>query len=254
MPRIPGKLALLATGTVAAAILNRLRRERTGLSFDRKVVLITGGSRGLGLALAEEIAKSGARLAICARDAGELSEAEARLKRLGAEVLAKPCDVSDEDAMYRFVNDVEQHFGRIDILINNAGIIMVGPARTFTAEDLRRSMDTIYWGAVFPTLAVLPGMTGRGAGSIVNITSIGGYLSVPHLLPYSAAKFALAGFSEGLSAELSGTGVNVTTVVPDVMRTGSYRHARFKGQHQKEYGWFATGASLPWRRSPSRTL
>jgi short-subunit dehydrogenase len=106
-------------------------------------------------------------------------------------------------------------------------------------------MDTMFWGIVRPTLAVLPGMRARKAGQIVNITSIGGKVSVPHLLPYSSAKFAAVGFSEGLSAEVARDGVHVLTVVPGLMRTGSHVNALFKGKNRLEYGWFSLGASLP---------
>jgi short-subunit dehydrogenase len=106
-------------------------------------------------------------------------------------------------------------------------------------------MDAMFWGVVHMTLAVLPDMVTRGSGSIANITSIGGKFPAPHLVPYEAAKFAAVGFSEALTVDLAGTGVRVTTVVPGLMRTGSYRNALFKGQHEYEYTWFGLGASLP---------
>ena len=106
-------------------------------------------------------------------------------------------------------------------------------------------MAIIFWGAVYPTLEVLPQMRARRAGRIVTITSIGGKVSVPHLLPYSAAKFAVTGFSEGLRAELARSGIAVVTVVPWLMRTGSHLNAEFKGQHRREFGWFSLGATLP---------
>jgi short-subunit dehydrogenase len=104
----------------------------------------------------------------------------------------------------------------------------------------------MYWGVVYPSLAVLPQMRARGNGRIVNVTSIGGKMAVPHLLPYSSAKFAAVGFSEGLAAEVAKDGITVTTIVPGLMRTGSHLHAQTKGQHEAEYGWFSLGASLPF--------
>jgi hypothetical protein len=103
----------------------------------------------------------------------------------------------------------------------------------------------MYWGMVYTTLAAYPEMAQRGRGRIVNITSFGGKVAVPHLLPYSAAKFAAVGFSEGLRAELAKDNIKVTTVVPGLLRTGSHMNATFKGDHRKEYSWFAMGASLP---------
>jgi NAD(P)-dependent dehydrogenase (short-subunit alcohol dehydrogenase family) len=136
-------------------------------------------------------------------------------------------------------------FGRLDVLVNNAGIITVGPLKTQTLEDFERAMDTIFWGMVYPTLEVLPQMLARRSGRIANITSIGGRISVPHLLPYNCAKFATVGFSEGLRAELAKENIKVTTVVPGLMRTGSYINAEMKGKQRAEYAWFSLSSSLP---------
>lgn len=114
-------------------------------------------------------------------------------------------------------------------------------------------MNTNFWAALYTALEVLPGMRARGEGRIVNISSIGGKLSMPHLLPYSASKFALTGFSEGLRAELSGEGITVTTVFPGLMRTGSARNATFKGQNRKEFAWFSIADSLPGLSMSVRT-
>ncbi|HKY04409.1 MAG TPA: SDR family NAD(P)-dependent oxidoreductase, partial [Blastocatellia bacterium] len=132
-----------------------------------------------------------------------------------------------------------------DVLINNAGVIEVGPMDVMTAGDYEEAMRTHFWGPLYTTLAVLPAMRSRSEGRIVNISSIGGKISVPHLLPYSASKFALTGFSEGLRAELAGDGIVVTTVCPGLMRTGSPRNATFKGRHRGEFAWFMISDSLP---------
>jgi short-subunit dehydrogenase len=112
-------------------------------------------------------------------------------------------------------------------------------------DDFVQAMATHFWGPLHAIFAVLPDMRRRREGRIVNITSIGGKISVPHLLPYSASKFALVGLSEGLRAELAKDGIVVTTVSPGLMRTGSPRHAMFKGQHRAEYAWFNLSDSLP---------
>lgn len=210
-----------------------------------KSVLITGGSRGLGLAMAHECARAGARVAICARDQRELEIAGQQLQALGAEVLAIPCDITDRDDVLKMVNEVKARFGQIDVLINNAGVIQVGPIESQTITDFQEAMDIMFWGIVYPTLAVLPEMIRRRHGYIGNVTSIGGKIAMPHLVPYDSAKFAAVGFSEGLHAEVAKYGIKVTTICPGLMRTGSYLNAYFKGQNRQEFTWFALGATTP---------
>jgi len=123
--------------------------------------------------------------------------------------------VTNQEQVCSVVDQVTQHFGRVDIVVNNAGIIQVGPMSTTTVEDFATALDVMFWGALYPTLAVLPQMRARRSGHIVNITSIGGMVSVPHLLPYTCAKFAAVGLSKGLRAELGQEGIHVTTVVLD---------------------------------------
>jgi short-subunit dehydrogenase len=182
---------------------------------------------------------------VCARDADELDRAAQDIATLGAEVLAIACDVGDRAQVQALIDRATQHFGRIDVLIANAGEIMVGPLSTLSLDDFERAMDVMFWGVVYPTFAVLPQMRSRRSGRIGVITSIGGKVSMPHLLAYGAAKFAAVGFAEGLRAELARDGVTVTTIVPGLMRTGSHLHAQFKSQHRKEFVWFSLGATLP---------
>ncbi len=143
------------------------------------------------------------------------------------------------------MGEVLDRFGRVDVLINNAGIIQASPVECTTEEDYDRSLATHFYGPMYLVETVLPGMKARRQGRIANIASIGGKLSPPHLLPYTAGKFALVGYSEGLGVELAKDGIRVTTICPGLMRTGSIVNAEFKGQHRKEYGWFAAGASIP---------
>lgn len=222
-----------------------LRRMRPDFDFRDSVVAITGGSRGLGFALALEFGRRGAKIAICARDEDILHEAEHRLHAYSIPVCAFRCDIGVRAEAEAFIRRVEDDFGRIDVLVNNAGNIEVGPLESQRIEDFEKAMATMYWGAVYTTMAAYPAMAQRGQGRIVNIASFGGKVSVPHLLPYCAAKFAAVGFSEGLRSELAKDGVKVTTVVPGLLRTGSHMNATFKGDHRKEYSWFSLGASLP---------
>jgi short-subunit dehydrogenase len=229
----------------ASLILPVLRRNRRSVDLRGQTALITGSSRGLGFILARKLAAEGCKVVICARDSIALEKARADLAAQGATVLAVPCDVSDQNQVAELITIANEHFGPIDILINNAGVIGVGPLQNTTVEDFRMAMGVMFWGVLYPTLAVLPQMKARRQGRIINITSIGGKVSVPHLLPYGSAKFAAVGFSEGLRAEVAQQGISVTTVVPGLMRTGSYLHALFRGRHQDEFTWFALGATLP---------
>ncbi len=240
---------LLAAGLALAGreAWARLRAE----NLDGQVALITGGSRGLGLALAREFARQGCRLALCARDPEELQQAQASLADTGAEIFTVPCDVREQESVNDMVAAVTARYGQIDILVNNAGIIQVGPVQNMTASDFADALQSDFWGTLYPVLAVLPQMQQRRAGRIVNVTSIGGKISVPHLLPYSCAKFAATGLSVGLRAELARDGITVTTIAPGLLRTGSFLHALFKGHQGGEYAWFSVSDNLPGGSVPA---
>lgn len=237
-------LTLAAAGVGAYWAYRTLTSPGVGY-FRGKNVLITGGSRGLGLVLARQLADAGARLAICARDPDELGRAYDDLKVRGGRVVAIECDVTDRGRVRELVAVTRQRLGPIDVLVNNAGIIGVGPLEEMRLEDFERAMQTHYWACLHACLEVVQEMKARRGGHIVNITSFGGKVAVPHMLPYVGSKFAAVGLSEGLRAELAEHGVKVTTVVPGLMRTGSHLQAEFKGRHEQEYAWFAAGAGVP---------
>ncbi len=219
-------------------------RERR-LSLEGQVAVIAGASRGLGFLLAREFAREGCQIVICARDEAELERAREDLQAAGANVFAVPCDITDREQVRRFISLARSRYGRIDILCNVAGTIQVGPVETMTLEDFERAMKVMFWGTLYATLEVLPEMMERRSGRIVNITSIGGKVSVPHLLPYNCAKFAAVALSEGLHAEMRKYGIKVVTIVPGLMRTGSFLNAFFTGRQEKEFAWFGLGATLP---------
>ncbi|MGW0662907.1 SDR family NAD(P)-dependent oxidoreductase [Streptodolium elevatio] len=229
---------------MGGTMLTFTRRRRAW--FRDRTALVTGGSRGLGLLIARELAAHGARVAICARDGAELARAVEDIRdATGSRVTPFVCDLADTRQVDGLVDAVRKDFGSIDVLVNNAGIISVAPVESVAPEQFEAAMDVMFLGPMRLTLALVPDMRARGDGRVVNVTSIGGRIAAPHLLPYDCAKFAAVGFSEGLRAELAGSGVSVTTVVPGLMRTGSHRAARFGGQPEKEYAWFAAAASLP---------
>jgi NAD(P)-dependent dehydrogenase (short-subunit alcohol dehydrogenase family) len=234
---------LLPLGGAAAAWWALQRLRAAAVSLRGQVALITGGSRGLGVLLARELARQGCRIAICARDAAELYRTRLNLENRGAEVFAQVCDVTSREQVEHTVAATVRRFGRLDILVNNAGIIQVGPIETMNVVDFQHTMAVNFWGTVYASLAAAEVMKQQGSGRIVNITSIGGKVAVPHLLPYDSAKFAALGFSEGLRTELVRHGVSVTTVIPGLMRTGSYTNALFKGQPAREFGWFSVAAN-----------
>jgi len=229
----------IATGIAAARFLPSTYDIR------EKTVFISGGSRGLGLLLAREFARRGAKVAISARDADALARATDDLKQITRHVLSMESDITMREEADAALDQVRRKFGPIDVLVNNAGTICVGPLEVMTIDDFRDSLNTHFWGPYFASMAVLGEMQSRRQGRIVNISSIGGKICVPHLLPYCVGKFALTGFSEGLRSALLKDNIYVTTVCPGLMRTGSSRNALFKGNNEAEYAWFATSDALP---------
>jgi NAD(P)-dependent dehydrogenase (short-subunit alcohol dehydrogenase family) len=232
--------ALLFGAWLTARVIRTAR-----YSLRDKVAVITGGSRGLGLVLARHICAQGGSVALVARDPEELGRAKADLGPRGGAVLTVECDLLDARQIQSAVRQIIDRFGKIDILINNAGIIEVGPLENMAREDFERAMRLHFW-APFELIAqVVPEMRIWGGGRIVNISSIGGKVAVPHLAPYSASKFALTGFSDAIRAELARDNIRVTTVAPGMMRTGSHVNAKFKGKHDMEFAWFAASAGAP---------
>ncbi len=232
--------ALLVGGWIIARVIRTAQ-----YTLRDKVVLISGGSRGLGLVLARHICDQGGKVALLARDSEELARAKADLTARGGRVLTVECDLFDRDQIHAAVRKVIDHFGGIDILINNAGIIEVGPLDHMTREDYDRAMRVHFWAPYELISQIAPKMRLSGGGRIVNITSIGGKVAVPHLAPYNASKFALTGFSDAIRAELARDNIQVTTVAPGLMRTGSHVNAKFKGNHNAEFAWFSAGSGTP---------
>lgn len=219
--------------------------RRTPFSYAGRVAVITGGSRGLGLLLARQLKRQGARVVLLARGREELGRAFHELDYPRGSLLAIPCDVADRAQVQHAIDSALHYFGRIDVLINNAGVIQVGPLAQMTYDDFQRAMNTHFWGTLHCTEAVLPHMRQRRGGRIINIASIGGLVAVPHLAPYAASKFAVVGYSDAIRSELASSGIRVTTVCPGLMRTGSAINAQIKGKHEAEFAWFGVLSSMP---------
>ena len=230
--------------TLGAALLARGMRAARALDFRDKVVVITG-ARGLALEMARQLGSEGARITIAARVEGELDRARQDLADRGIDAATVVCDITNREAAQQLVRSVVARTGRIDVLINNAGIIQVGPLEHMQRGDFEEAMAVHFWGPLHTMLAAIPEMKRQGGGRIVNISSIGGKIGVPHLAPYCASKFALTGLSDSIRAEVAKDKIHVTTVCPGMMRTGSPFNAWFKGRHRDEFTWFAISDSLP---------
>ena len=232
--KLKSKATLLALGGAAATISTMVAlQKKRHFDLSNRVVLVTGGSRGFGLLLAQEFASRGARVAICARDKDELEGGRKYLQQFGFDANAFVCDVTEKAQIEQLVRDVENELGPIEVLVNNAGVIQMGPVELMTDEDLAASLDTHIWAVWHLCRAVLPKMKARKSGRILNISSIGGRINVPHLTPYAVGKFGLAGLSQGLRIELAQYGVLVTTAFPFPMRVGSFVNATVKGSTAK---------------------
>lgn len=238
--RIPLPSLLLGASAVGLALT--LFRDR--YTFDGKVVLITGGSRGFGLVLARQLVKEGASVALMARDEKELEHA-ARSIGCPDRVLLVPGDVRRPDECARVVAATMERFHCLDALINNAGVIVSSPVAHTSVEDFQLLMDVHFWGTMHMTSAALPHLLVRPGARLVTICSIGGRIPVPHLAAYCASKYAQGALSAVLASELAGRGVTVSTVYPGLMRTGSYVNARFRGDTAREFRTFSLASGLP---------
>jgi short-subunit dehydrogenase len=234
-----------ALGLASAYGIYSYIKKITEYRLEGKTVLITGGSRGLGYVLAKLCAEEKCNVVICSRNEEELRNAKESLEGRYTKVTSIRCDVTKREEVVNMIKQVNFLFEGVDVLINNAGIIQVGPFENMTVKDFEDAMNIHFWAPLFTTMEVFPEMKKKGSGRIINISSIGGKISVPHLLPYTASKFALTGFSNGLRTELKRYGIKVTTINPGLIRTGSARNLIAKGQFEKEFAGFSTTSVMP---------
>ena len=194
--------------------------------FAGKVAVVTGAGSGIGQALAVELARSGARVAISDVDTDGLAQTEERLKAIGAPIKADRLDVAERQAFVAYAEQVNDHFGKVNQIYNNAGIAFVGDIELTQFKEIERVMDVDFWGVVNGTKAFLPHLIASGDGHVINVSSAFGLFSVPSQAAYNSAKFAVRGFTEALHQEmaLAGHPVKVTTVYPGGVKTSFIRN------------------------------
>lgn len=194
--------------------------------FENKVVLVTGASQGLGRAIAVEFARAGAAVVLAARSASRLSEVEQEIRRLGARALVVPTDVTSEAAVDRLVNATMNAFGRVDVLVNNAGIGKVGEVFSEGfAEDVHETLQASLFGAILVTRRFLPVLRRQGSGTIVNMSSVMGRKAFARFGSYAIVMHAVSAYSDALRQELAGTGINVSVIHPALTATDLLRTA-----------------------------
>jgi len=195
--------------------------------FAGKVAAVTGAGSGIGQALAVELARSGAKVAISDVDTEGLAQTEERLRAIGAPVKADRLNVTEREAFLAYADEVAEHFGKVNQIYNNAGIAVTGDVEVSQFKDIERVMDVDFWGVVNGTKAFLPHLIASGDGHVINVSSVFGLFSVPGQAAYNSAKFAVRGFTEALRQEmvLAGHPVGVTTVHPGGIKTAIARNA-----------------------------
>lgn len=213
----------LAVGITARAVrIHLLKRRQKG-----SVVLVTGGNKGLGREIARQYLSLGAKVIILGRDQKTLDNAVFELSELG-EVTSVRADITDPDQVLGAIAEIQRRYGRLDGLVNNAGLVIGGPLASSSEDDYRRLLETNLFGTRNMVEAALPLLRASLQPWIINVTSAAGKLAVPYLIPYGASKAALARYSEGLALQLASEGVHVLTVYPSFIHTGVWEHTPVK--------------------------
>lgn len=197
------------------------------MSFKDKIVVITGASSGIGKAAAIEFANKGAKLALVSRRKEKLEELQQFLSKFNTEVLVCPCDVSDKTQVKKMSDQVIEKFGRMDVLVNNAGFAIYGTVSSLSIEEIESQMQTNYLGMIYCIKNFLPVLQKQNSGHIVNVASVAASFGLPGIASYCASKSAMLGFSEGLKHELRGTKIGITVVSPIMVRTNFFDHKSF---------------------------
>jgi short-subunit dehydrogenase len=196
--------------------------------------IITGASQGIGKATALLFARQGYDLILAARQADRLESVAAEVQALGRSALAVPTDVRQPDQVNALVHKALDRYGAIDVLINNAGIYLLGPVEECSLSDWHQIIDTNLWGYIHMIQALLPHFLERGAGMIVNVGSIGGKIPIPYQVPYTTSKYAVTGLTESLHAELAPKGIHVCGIHPNFIKTNLMERAIFRGKGEQD--------------------
>jgi short-subunit dehydrogenase len=217
-------------------------------------VLITGASQGIGKATAQLFAQKGYNLVLAARQPERLTAVAQELQQAGHTALAVPTDVKDQQQVNDLMQKALAHYGTIDVLVNNAGIYISGPAEQFSLDDWHQAIDTNLWGYIHTIHALLPHFLERGTGTIVNLDSVGGKVPIPYLVPYSTSKFAVTGLTQSLHSELAPKGIHVCGVYPNLIKTSFLERAIFRGNdaedQQMRYNQVAQILNVPAVEKP----
>ncbi|HYL66442.1 MAG TPA: SDR family NAD(P)-dependent oxidoreductase [Nitrosopumilaceae archaeon] len=198
------------------------------MDYANKVVVITGASSGIGEESVIEFAKRKSKVVLVSRNKQNLEVVAEKIKKYNSEFLVYPCDISKKDEVEKMGRDVLEKFGRIDVLVNNAGFGIYSPIHESKIEEIESQMATNYFGMIYCIKIFLPKMLEQKSGHIVNVASVAASFGIPGIAPYCASKFAMLGFSEGLYHELKGTGVGITVVSPIMVKTNFLKHQSFK--------------------------
>ena len=198
-------------------------------TFHGRVGAVTGAGSGIGRAVATELARRGAEVALCDVDDSGLAETAERIRSTGTRVSTQRVDVADRQAVEEWADKVAADHGKVNLIVNNAGVALGANVETMSYEDLEWLMGVNFWGVVYGTKAFLPHLRVAGEGHIVNVSSVFGMMGIPSQSAYNAAKFAVRGFTEALRIELDADGGNVscTTIHPGGIKTNIARNGRF---------------------------
>lgn len=237
------KKAYFSAPILLGAMFEWQRRRNLEAYFESKTVLITGGSTGLGFALAKRLLRYGANVSLCGRDEEKLQQVKNRLILYANRLLVFQCDVASKEKVDRWVDASIDRFGKVDLLINNAGILTVGPFESQGDDLFRENLDIMFWGTLNTIRSVMPHL--KPKAQITNILSVGAKISIPHMSSYSVAKSAAAALSESLGIELRRYGITVTAAFPWLLRTGSYPNGFFPKGDENEFRVFSLGSALP---------
>ena len=198
------------------------------MNYKNKVIVITGASSGIGESSAVLFSKKGANVVLVSRNKEKLEKVQKKISKYNNETLICICDVSDKFQVKEMAKQVLEKFGRIDVLVNNAGFAIYGTISELSIDEIESQMSTNYLGMIYCVKNFLPKMLEQNFGHIVNVASLAASFGLPGIASYCASKFAMLGFSEGLKHELDDTKIGVTVVSPIMVRTNFFDHPSFE--------------------------